>query len=244
MLKSKTTEDPVKQLEQARAQRKQVHSSMSDLTSAAERSVVKRHTVKAELDRAEGDFLIGTIDEATLNDVRKRFEQSLRDEQMAHARVRKAEADDENLRAVIARLGPVANAARVNAIQEQVRDVLRETLPLFDALQAKMERLHEIHLAAETEFPHYHEGLSAGEPRPYPVAAGLLNFSWPELRDNPHAMNGGRLGTWRKAVKLFLTGEEEQVPALPPARTMADLLGAPVKRVRSAGLWQPEDTER
>ena len=95
------------------------------------------------------------------------------------------------------------------------REILTELPPVLAQLEALNNELHDNFSRAADEFPAFYPpfygALRQGREtsRPYPVNAGLLNLAWPGVPGEPHAANGGRLGTFRKQVDEFLSTSDE-----------------------------------
>jgi hypothetical protein len=221
VFKTKTTDDPVAQLAEATHRRQAAQDSLRDLEEQVQSATAKRHEAKDDLDRAEGDYLIGAIDEAARKAKLAALEQALIAERTAQAHIRKCEVDIERLHDAIERIAPAAYKSRIDVYVNREAELLREMLALLEPVERVNNLLYENFVAAEAEFP-VHWDRRKG-PRLFPPAAGLVNRSWHELRHDPTAMNGGKLGTWRRAV-------DERLDPKPPA--------PPVTRAKPAAAPQ------
>jgi hypothetical protein len=217
--------DPAQQLHDATKQRDSLAASIPELTRMAAEHDTTRRQLRERLELKEGDALIGKVTESDLRTARATAEQATVEARKADASLREAQANLTRLNDAIARLTPDVVAVRGAFyrqrhidLAQQLRDVLTAARPINDAL-------HENFRAAETEFTH---ATSRTGSRPYPPAAGLIDLSWPELRHNPHAQEGGRIGGWCKRVADFINPppaappRARRIPVQPPARTPDD----------------------
>jgi hypothetical protein len=224
---------PVQQLEEAQRRREALQTQLLDLKAKAEQAVSNRLAAKDVLDRAEGDFLVGTITDAKLADRRSALERALIEERTAQAHIRKCEVDLERLNEAIARIAPAAYKSRIDVYANREADLLRQMLALFDQIEQVNNALHENFVAAEQEFPSHWDRRKG--PRLFPPAAGLVNRSWHELRYDPTAMNGGKLGTWRRAV-------DDRLNPKPPAPPKPKAKPAVAAQPTSDSNWHPLPT--
>jgi hypothetical protein len=223
-------DNPVQQLEEAQRRREALQTQLLDLKTKAEQAVSNRLAAKDVLDRAEGDFLVGSITDTKLADKRSALERALIEERTAQAHIRKCEVDIERLHEAIARIAPAAYKSRTDFYANRETTLLQQMLTLFDQLEQVNNSLHENFVAAEQEFPAHWDRRKG--PRLFPPAAGLGgDRSWHELRHDPTAMNGGKLGTWRRAVDDRLNPK----PPAPPKPRRAPVESAPP----ASGNWHP-----
>lgn len=217
---------PVELLTQARNQRAALTASLPGLTDAASAAQARRAEVTADRERLEGDGLIGVVNEATVTKAITAEQTAIEEERRASASLRKAKADLLNLDAAIARLQVDAYALRLGHYRnEQIR--LATELHAALVVAAKInDQLDRLYAEAEAEFPP--TVVKAPATRGYPVAAGLTNWAWRELRHNPHATHGGRLGGLRQEIEDLRNPPKPRQRATPPK---------PPTRVTGNGPW-------
>jgi hypothetical protein len=217
--------DIVKQLADAQKQRNELHASIPQLEEAVNRAIAKRNAAFEDRERIEGDHLVGTATDAALTAVRARDEAATIEHRKATATLRKAHDDLKRLDEAITRLAPEVQAQRITYYQERQKELVTQLAEGLQALVSINDSLHANFLAAENEFPYGHEGQRQRKPRPYPVAAGIQNMSWHELRHDANAADGGRLGSFLRAVDEFIN---PQPPAPPKRRRESPTTPAPV----------------
>jgi hypothetical protein len=226
---AQTTNDPVAELTAAKQKRDELLTALPGMRNAAEAAAVKRRDASDSLERFEQDVLIGRVTDEKLKAVRDRHEAAVIEDRKAAATLRQAEEGIARLDEVISRLIPEAHRQRIDFYRNRQSELARQLHDGLTALRAINDALHEHYRAAEQEFPQ--TVIRGGGTRGYPVAAGITDLSWPELRENPHAQNGGRFGSWRKKVHAFLYPLPE-IPELPPQRQSH----LPVRDPRGSGL--------
>lgn len=226
---AQTTKDPVAELAAAQLKRDELLAALPDMRTAAEGATVRRRDANDALERHEQDALIGRVTDAKLKAVRERHDGAIVENRKAAATLRQTLDAIKQLDDAIARLTPEARQHRVEFYRQRQGELARQLLDGLTALRAINDALHEHYRAAEGEFPQ--TTIRGGGPRGYPVAARLADLSWRELRDDPHAQNGGRFGSWRKKVQAFLYPLPE-IPEVPPQRHSH----LPVRDPRGGGL--------
>jgi hypothetical protein len=232
---TETQNDPVAELAAATQKRDELTASLPRLRTDAEQAVAERATAAALLERREGDALLGNVPESTLKLVRSRHEAAVVADRKAAATVRQTEQDIARLDERIAELAPQAQTARMAYYEERHRERVKQLRDAFVALRALNDAVHENYREAEAEFPYVPQRHgSGGYSYRRPVAAGLTNFSWHDLRALPDdAINGGRLTAWLKAVEQFLNPQPEPTRVRPrrnPSETTKDEL-------KRDGVW-------
>jgi hypothetical protein len=218
--------DPVAELGEARDKRTTVSASLPALRQKHAEAASTRATLANQLEHIEEDATIGRASAGALDDLRARHEKAVAEHRRTGGLVRQAEAELTDLDAMIVRLIAEATTHFVEKhkiLATQFEKALVEAAALND-------QLHAHYRAAEAVFPPkaVRNGVSLG----YPVAAGLLDLSWYELRHNPNSEYGGRLGGWRKVVSDFRNPPEPK-----PARRSTS--PTPTLDAAQAGPWQP-----
>jgi hypothetical protein len=198
------TNDPIAELTAALRKRDQLHASLPDLRSHLEGAAIKRREAHEALERHEEDALIGKVSDDALKKIRARHDAAVLEHRKAGATAREAEETSARLDKVIADLTPAVRAARIAYFEARQKELAAQLAEGLKALVPINDALHANFREAEDEFPFYYVGRKQGKARPYPVAAGLQNLSWPELRHNPDAIDGGRLGCFLRAVDEFI----------------------------------------
>ncbi len=94
---------------------------------------------------------------------------------------------------------PDPTEERIAHYQTRQRELAQQLRDGLIALRSINDALHHNFREAAKEFPAAVRGLPA-----HPVAAGLIDLSWSDLRHDEYAVNGGRLGTWLKHIDTFL----------------------------------------
>ena len=120
--------------------------------------------------------------------------------------------------------------AEIKGFQTYHAELARQLDEKLKEAEVINQLLHENFRAADARFP----SVVRRHPAPpigYPLAAGLTDLSWHELRHNTHTQDGGRLGAWRQKVKAFLRRDEAQPET--PRKRQAHL---PVRDPRGSGL--------
>lgn len=222
--------NPVSELESSKRQRAARMDALPGLQQAVISAAAKRDQLSAVLDEHEGDALIGRIEEKRLASSRGRHDEAVIEHRKAAATLRQAEHEIAQLDNVIARLAPEAVKVRVAEYRERHAELARELQAALLVAERVNEALRQNFVRAQDEFPFRPQrgnGL-----RPYPEAAGLADLSWFELRHNPHATHGGRLGAWRAQLDAFLNP-----PPAPEPRLRRHAVAEP--RKERSGPWYP-----
>jgi hypothetical protein len=210
----KNDPDPVTELDAATSKRDELTSSLSNLQGHVDRTVMQRDAARENWERHEEDIHIGRVTEEARKKARARYDAAVMECGKASAMLRDAKDTIARLEKVIAELTPAVHAARITHYVERQKELAAQLAEGLQALVSINDALHANYRAAEDEFPFYYEGRKQGKARLYPVAAGLQNLSWPELRHNPDAIDGGRLGCFLRAVDEFIHPK----PPAPPKR--------------------------
>lgn len=229
MLGTKTKTDPVQQSAEAEQQQRQLQESIPRLQQEAKAAESERRDAEARRETLEGDALVGTADHAALEKARTEHDAAVTKDSTAQATLRQAVQNLARVNDALARLRPEAQAMQMAAFRAKHEELVRQLRDKLEALIPINHALHEHFRAAEAAFP---RGL-----RTRMATAGLPDLSWTELRVNPFAVNGGKLGTWLKRVELFLQGEPLDVPMGASVRVKP--AAAPPTTPRAAGAWQP-----
>jgi hypothetical protein len=130
------------------------------------------------------------------------------------AEVRETERRERAAKHAVDAYQPQFVAAKVAEDHTKHVEIVTRFLAALTHAASISDELHDNYVQASDAFPAfdlaYYEAQRQGRraTRPYPVNAGLTNLSWAEFRHNPHAANGGRLGTFRKQVEEFLRDSE------------------------------------
>lgn len=222
--------DPVQALADALHQRQIIAAELPDLRARARQAAASYQELHDLRERHEGDALVGTISESKLAKSRTRFDDAQQEHRRAAAALRQTEERLAQLDADVARLTPAAQTAEIAGFETYHEELARQLADKLTEAAAINELLRENFRAAETRFP----STVRRHPTPalsYPPAAGLPDLSWHELRHNPHAQHGGRLGAWRQRVRAFLDRAAPEVQR--PHKSQSHL---PVQDARSGGL--------
>ena len=194
-----TNDDVVQQHADAVTQRDALAASLAALKDDAEQKAAKRETLSAELERVEGDGLIGNASDSEVKAVRTRHDAAVVAHRKAEATLRQAEHDLKRLDEAIERLAPDVRAIRIAFYESRQANLACQLRDGLLALVAINDELHENFREAESESPPVSR---RGGGSPYPIAAGLTDLSLWELRTNPYAINGGRLGRLAKPLTI------------------------------------------
>lgn len=224
------TADPAQQLKEAEDQQTQLQRSLPRLRRDAEAAASERRDAEARRETLEGDALVGTADDAALEKARTQHDAAVTRDRTAQATLRQAVQNLARVNDALARLRPEVHAAQMAGFRARHETLVQQLRDQFAALVPLNEALHENFRAAEAAFP--------GGLRSRTAAAGLPDLAWIELRNNPHAVNGGKFGSWLKRVELFLRGEPVDVPMGAPVR-VKPAVTKPTPRL--PGPWHPLD---
>ena len=227
---AKTTPDPVKALADATRQRATLAEALPELRAQAERADSLYRTAYDERERYEGDALVGSVSADKLAKARARSDEAQQERRRTSAALRQTEQKLLDLDAEIARITPEAQATEMRGFQAYQEELARQLEETFKKAEIINQMLHNNYREAEARFPAAVRRHPA-PPLGYPVAAGLTDLSWSELRYNPHAVGGGRLGFWRQRVQAFLRRDTPQ-PETPRKRQTH----LPVRDPRGGGL--------
>lgn len=196
------TNDRVAELESAHRAHERLTAALPDLRIQAERATANSAAAGVTLERHEDDALIGKASEATVKTARDRFDAAVTEERAAAARVRQAQADIVRLDQMIGQLTTEVQATRIEYFDTRQKDLARQLSEKLHEAAAINAILHENYRQAEAEFPPRMDRRGRGPA--YPVAAGLTDLSWRELRGEPETHEGSRLGGWLKNASALL----------------------------------------
>ena len=197
--------DVIEQLAAAQRQKGEIEASLPKLNAAVQAAEAERRDTEARLETIEGDALVGSADKTKVTAARAKHEQAVTAHRTATASLRQEIEKLARLNEAIARLKPQVDAVQIAMFRTRHEELVRQLHEKLEALRPINDALHDNSVAAAQAFPG-----RRGERLP--------DFSWPEFRHNPHAVNGGKLGTWLRRVEMFLKGERLDTPQDPPVR--------------------------
>jgi hypothetical protein len=194
-------------VERERTDAERAHEQANVAADAAKRAF---EAAEEALFRVEGDCLIGRVPPERLEAARI----AAADAKLAVTRTA-AEVRETERRVLVAKHAvtvyqPQFVVAKLTGYHTRHAEIAARLLAALTHAASINDELRANFSAAEEEFPQFYlpfyEAQRHGRnaTRPYPVNAGLTNLAWGEFRHNPHAVNGGRLGTFRKRVEEFL----------------------------------------
>ncbi len=213
------------QLRAATDQRSEIEAGLGRLQQTAKAATAARELAYAELERVEGDALIGMASDTDVKRARERHESAVTSARQAEAKLRKATDDLGRLQEVIDRLEPVHREQRQAELHAQYRETvlaLRDRL-LDPELQSLNRKLRELVEAGDKEFPWAYRGQKE-RPRPYRLCAGLPNLALTHLSISHEGGRQTPLDQWLDRVEAYLNPPP---PVEVPKRNIFELLYGP-----------------
>jgi hypothetical protein len=223
---------PIGECETAKLKHQELTAALPKLLVDAKAAAATRTDLAERLERLEGDALIGKVDESVLKTARARHDAAVIEDRKASASARQTQQDIERIEQRMPELMREADEARIAELRPTYEAAVRELVEAMTRAAAASATVSRLYQQARTEFPHV-SARAGGSP--HPVAAGLPNLAWPELLEQPHATNKGRLGTWLKQAQWFLDPSSRPEPR--KKQRMGQPFDPPPAPARREGVW-------